>query len=290
MSTLVVLIIILSAFIHALWNFFAKQSKDKLIFFWLAKIFQAVIYLPLIIVLLKQNEIPLYGWYAILASGTIHTCYWFFLAKAYSNEDLSLVYPIARSSPAFVLIFAIIFLNEKVSWPGIIGIGVVLLGVYIISINSFIINILLSSFQKLKNKGVAFALLTLLTVTLYSLIDKIGSKYVNPIVYVYLFDLISFIGISPIILFSSNRSKIKTEWSNNRSRILLTSIMVILSYSLAIFAMRRSPVSYVVSIREAGIVFGVLLGSLILKEKYGKIRLTASIIILAGILLITFAG
>jgi drug/metabolite transporter (DMT)-like permease len=66
--------------------------------------------------------------------------------------------------------------------------------------------------------------------------------------------------------------------------------MVILSYSLAIFVMRTSPVSYVVSIREVGIVFGVLLGSLILKEKYGKVRLIASIIILIGVLLITFAG
>jgi uncharacterized membrane protein len=66
--------------------------------------------------------------------------------------------------------------------------------------------------------------------------------------------------------------------------------MVILSYSLAIFVMRTSPVSYVVSIREVGIVFGVLLGSLMLKEKYGKVRLIASIIILIGILLITFAG
>ena len=290
MNLLFVLIIILSAFIHTLWNFFAKQSKDKLVFFWIAKIFQTLIYLPLIIFLLTRGSIPTYGWYAILGSGFIHAFYWFFLAKAYSNEDLSMVYPISRSAPAFVLIFAVIFLKEKVSWAGIVDILIVLTGVYIISADSSNIKELLRSFRKFKDKGIIFALLTLLTVTFYSLIDKIGSQYVNPIIYVYLFDLISFAGLSPIILLSRERANIKIEWRNNHSRIILTSVMVILSYSLAIFVMRTSPVSYVVSIREVGIVFGVLLGSLILKEKYGKVRLIASIIILIGILLITFAG
>jgi drug/metabolite transporter (DMT)-like permease len=290
MNIVFVLIIILSAFIHALWNFFAKQSKDKLTFLWLAKIFQALIYLPVIIILIRQSRIPAYGWYTIIGSGITHIFYWFFLAKAYSNEDLSLVYPISRSAPALVLIFAVIFLKERVSWAGIIGIGIVLIGVYIISTNSFHSGKIVKPLHKFSNKGIIFSLLTLLTVTVYSLIDKIGSKYVNPIIYVYLFDLISFVGLSPVILLGRERTNIKIEWHNNHSRIILTSIMVILSYSLAIFVMRTSPVSYVVSIREVGIVFGVLLGSLILKEKYGKVRLIASIIMLIGVLLITFAG
>lgn len=290
MNIVFVLMIILSAFIHALWNFFAKQSKDKLIFLWLAKIFQAIIYLPLIIVILRQNAISLYGWYAIIGSGAIHTLYWFFLAKAYSDEDLSLVYPISRSAPALVLVFAVIFLREKVSLLGFFGIITVLIGVYIVSTNSFSFIKAANLSHQFKNKGVAFSFLTLFTVTAYSLIDKIGSNYVNPIVYVYLFDSIAFVGLSPIILLNRQMGKIKIEWESNHIKILLTGIMVIFSYSLAIFVMKRSPVSYVVSIRESGIVFGVLLGSLILKEKYGRIRLAASIIILAGISLIAFAG
>lgn len=290
MNIVLVLIIILSAYIHAIWNFLAKRSENKLVFIWLAKIFQTLIYLPVIIFLIRGSTIPIYGWYAILGSGMIHIFYWLFLSRAYSNEDLSIVYPISRSAPAFVLVFAVIFLNEKVKWPGIIGILIILLGLYIISFESLDFKTFLNSLRNFKRKGLIYALLTLLTVTFYSLVDKIGSQYVNPILYVYIFDLIAFAGLTPIIIAREGRSKISTEWQHNRLSIILTGIMVIMSYSLAIFVMRSSPVSYVVSIREIGIVFGVLLGSLVLKEKYGKIRLIASFVILAGILLITFAG
>jgi drug/metabolite transporter (DMT)-like permease len=290
MNIVLILIVILSAYIHAIWNFLAKRSENKLVFIWLAKIFQTLIYLPVIIFLIKENTIPIYGWYAILGSGVIHIFYWLFLSRAYSNEDLSVVYPISRSAPAFVLIFAVIFLNEKVKWPGIIGILIILLGLYIISFESLNFKTFLNSLRNFKRKGFIYALLTLLTVTLYSLVDKIGSQYVNAILYVYIFDLIAFAGLTPIIMVREGRSKISTEWRHNRLSIILTGIMVVMSYSLAIFVMRSSPVSYVVSIREIGIVFGVLLGSLVLKEKYGKIRLIASLVILSGILLIAFAG
>ena len=290
MSVVAVLIVLISSFIHAAWNFLAKKSGDKLTFFWLVMILQTLIYLPFTVFFLYKTSIPLYGWYAIFASGVVHAFYWYFLSKAYTYEDLSLVYPIARSAPALVPILAFLFLNERLNLLGVLGIIIVLIGVYAISLNSFNLRKFFRSFYDKRNKGIIFAFLTLFTVSMYSLIDKVGAKYVNPMLYVYFFVIVSFIILSPIILLTGKRFMIKSELKNNKTGIILVSIMIILSYALIIFVMRVFPVSYIVSVRQAGIVFSVVLGAFLLKEKYGKVRLTASILIFMGILIITIFG
>ena len=290
MSTVAVLIVLVSSVIHATWNFLAKKSGDKLTFFWLVMILQTLLYLPFTVFFLCKTSIPLYGWYAIFASGVVHAFYWYFLSKAYTYEDLSLVYPIARSAPALVPILAFLFLNERLNLFGVLGIIIVLIGVYAISLNSFNLRKFFRPFYDRRNKGIIFAFLTLFTVSMYSLIDKVGAKYVNPILYVYFFAIVSFIILSPIILLSERRFMIKSELKNKKTGIILVSIMIILSYSLIIFVMRVFPVSYIVSVRQAGIVFSVILGTFLLKEKYGKVRLTASILIFIGIFIITVFG
>ncbi len=287
MSTVAVLIVLISSFIHATWNFLAKKSGDKLTFFWLVMILQTLIYLPFTVFFLYKTSIPLYGWYAIFASGVVHAFYWYFLSKAYTHEDLSLVYPIARSAPALVPILAFLFLSERLNLLGVLGIIIVLIGVYAISLNSFNLRKFFRPFYDRRNKGIVFAFLTLFTVSMYSLIDKVGAKHVNPMLYVYFFGITSFIILSPIILLTEKRFMIKSELKNNKTGIILVSIMIILSYSLIIFVMRVFPVSYIVSVRQAGIVFSVVLGTFLLKEKYGKVRLTASILIFIGIFFIT---
>ncbi len=290
MSTVAVLIVLISSFIHATWNFLAKKSGDKLTFFWLVMILQTLIYLPFTVFFLHKTSISLYGWYAIFASGVIHAFYWYFLSEAYTHEDLSLVYPIARSTPALMPILAFLFLNERLSLSGILGIVVVLIGVYAISLNSFNLGKFFRPFYDKGNKGIIFAFLTLFAVAVYSLIDKIGAKYVNPVLYVYFFGITSFIMLSPVILLTERRFLIKSELKNNKTGIILVSIMIILSYSLIIFVMRTFPVSYIVSVRQAGIVFSVILGTFLLKEKYGKVRLTASILIFIGVFIIAVFG
>jgi uncharacterized membrane protein len=53
--------------------------------------------------------------------------------------------------------------------------------------------------------------------------------------------------------------------------------------------MRTGSLSYIVSIREVGIIFGVLEGVLFLKEPFQKRRIIASIIIALGIVIISIA-
>lgn len=291
MTYLSIFIILASGVIHATWNFFAKRSKDKLTFLYLAKILQSLLYLPLALLILKKNPIPLYGWYAIILSGIIHSFYWIFLSNALTFGDLSLVYPIARSAPALIPIPAFFLFKERLTAFGIIGITIVLLGVYFISINSFNLGNLLKRIFLIEDRGVLFSFLTLISVTFYSLTDKFGAKFVHPILYVYFFELISLLILSFVVVFRKRGlTKMKYEWKENKLHIILVGITIILSYSLIILVMRVAPVSYIVAVREVGIIFGVILGIFVLKEKYGKVRFISSVLIFLGIVLIGILG
>ena len=58
-----------------------------------------------------SDEIIFWG----ILSGILHGVYILCLSRAYSTADISYVYPIARSAPVFVPVFAWLFLDEHLS-------------------------------------------------------------------------------------------------------------------------------------------------------------------------------
>jgi uncharacterized membrane protein len=287
MEPLVIALILLSAFIHAFWNFLAKRSANKFAYAWLMKVFESLIYLPLGVYLFVNTKISNSGLSCIVVSGIIHLLYWVFLFSSYGYGALSTVYLIARSSPVLVTIFAVIFLKERLTLIGILGIISVMLGIYLLLMESPTMEVLTRPFAHLRGRATLFAFLTALTVTAYSLVDKIGAQYVHPILYVWLFETLSLLLFTPLVIFSKDkREQIKIEWDNNKWAAAFSGFFVLFSYSLVIFVMRISQVSYIVSVREMSVIFVVILGGGFLKEKNFKTKLFSSVLIFIGILLI----
>ena len=61
-----------------------------------------------------------------ILSGIIHGIYILCLSRAYKTQDISYVYPIARSAPVFVPVFAWLFLNEKLQLQTILAIFIII--------------------------------------------------------------------------------------------------------------------------------------------------------------------
>ena len=121
MNPVAVSLVVLSAVLHALRNFYQKKANDKQIFTFLYGFFSLLFLLPLFIYNLDK-DFSFTRVHVILLTGIIHTMYHFFLTKSYEKGELSHVYPIVRSAPALVLLVSIFFLNENVSLLGIVGI------------------------------------------------------------------------------------------------------------------------------------------------------------------------
>ncbi len=291
MNPTAIILTILSAIMHSFRNFLTKKSYDKEIFVWWYELFGMLFLLPFFVYFLFQEGIKTsIAVYIGIASGLIHAIYWVLHAKSYEDGDLSHVYPIQRSSPALVLLFAVIFLKEEVTLIGILGILIVASGVYIINMKKIILSELLGPIKAiLKERATQFAFLTLISVAVYSIIDKVGVSYTNPLIFSYFFTFFGFIFLTPYIFSIKKKSLIRDEWDKNKRSIVINGFFAVFGYTLILIAFSIEKVSYVVGLRQLSIVFAVLLGSHILKEKHKLIRFSATLLIFIGAFLISIA-
>ena len=290
MTTFALILVLISAILHALRNFFTKKGSDSQIFIWLYVIFSLLFFAPLFVYSFKVSDFSWDKLYLIILTGGVHSIYWLLLGLGYERGDLSLVYPISRSAPLFIMIFSMLVFKESFSIRGIAGIIIVTGGLYTLQLRGLSLKDVVTSMQLIvKTKVVHIALIIALAVSAYSIIDDMGVSFFNPVVFIFLFEAVAFILYTPFILLRKTKLNIIKEWTLNKKSIIFAGISGIVGYFLVLLAFRIAKVSYVVGFRELSIVFGVLLGNKILGEKYGKIRFLGSSMIFAGAFLIGIA-
>lgn len=282
----VILILLLAAAIHSLWNLLAKKSLDKQVFLWLTLLVGAVLFLPLFYH--HYSGIPVAGWAFIILSAGLEAVYYLLLGRAYQHGDLSLVYPVARgSAPLFVAFFAFFFLEEAVSPAGFAGIVLIVAGIYTLHLKATDREGLSAPFRSLKERTSQLALLTGLATAGYSTVDKAGVGQVNPFLYIYLVFVVSAVLLAPYMVYKSEM--VIREWRENKKGIAAVAVMNFSAYLLVLFAMTTSKVSYVSSVREISVVFAALLGILVLREPFGGMKILGSLFIFSGIVCIALA-
>ena len=132
MEFLPLALVLASAVSHGLWNYMAKEGKDKESFMLLLNLTSLPLFLPVFLLVLPEIYLPLEILPYLLVSGLAETVYFLGLGKAYESGDLSIVYPVARSSPVFVTIAAAVFLGETISMTGLLGILVINIQIFAI--------------------------------------------------------------------------------------------------------------------------------------------------------------
>ncbi len=290
MSIIAIILVILSAAMHAGRNYLTKKATDKQAFVWWYEVVGLLLFTPLFIIYFPAVSLSSdVIWGFILVSGLLHFVYWVFLTKALETGDLSLVYPIMRSSPALVLLFSIFVLNEDVSPQGVAGILLVVLGSYAINMRHFSFSEWVGPLRALfRDRSIQFAFLTLVTVAAYSVVDKVAVGHIHPVAFAYIYPWFSMLLFSGYIRQCKVKGEIKNEWRANRKTILVCGFLSIFGYFLILVAFTFERVSYVVGLRQVSIIFAVLLGGYALKEKHQKLRFISASIIFIGTFLIAF--
>ena len=286
MSGIALSVVLASAFLHAGWNYLLKKSERKIVFIWWFLLMSAIIYLPVFIFYYPDVSIPPAGWLCIVATGIIHGIYFWCMGGAYQRGDLSLVYPLARGSgPLFVPILAVILLREEISPLGVMGILLIIGGIYCIHLRSFSGSAFLAPFRALQGGASLWALFTGLAIAFYSLVDKVGVGLVYPPVYIYLMLLITWLMITPWILIRE-RHFLMTEWQRRKGSIVVVGFLSGFTYLMILFALRISKVSYVAAVREVSIVLSSYYGVVLLGEKHGAQKLLGALLITMGVVAI----
>jgi drug/metabolite transporter (DMT)-like permease len=237
MSSTILLLTLSSALLHALRDLLIKKSADKLSFSWLFRVLGLVIILPAAAIRF-QSSISSSGWVLIGSSAVIHALYTFSLARAYDKGDLSLVYPVARSAPIFVLLWSTLVWREPMTTPGVAGILIIVLGAYLLQVRGFSIRDLTEPIRMtIHDRSLRFAWVTAVLVAVYSLIDDRGVAMIDPLVFLLLYGSITCVLLAPHLLFA-RRAEILREWRLRWPLLLAAAVASSGGYLLALFALR----------------------------------------------------
>ncbi|MHB1005437.1 MAG: EamA family transporter [Chloroflexota bacterium] len=288
MTAVALALVVVAGFAHASWNLLAKGSADRFGFLWRLNAAVGLVGAPFVVVALASTPMPPTGWYFVVGTGLLHLIYFWSLGQSYTHGDLSMVYPVARGTgPLLVTFLAIPLYAEVPSLAGAAGIALIILGIYLSHLPSLSRSAWAQPLRILwREQSSRYSLLTGVLIALYTLWDRAAVAYVPPITYGYFCFAITALAWAP---FMCRRTGVRTLGGRDVLLSLAAAALSYGAYVLVLTAYTLSKVSYVSAAREVGIVFGAVLGTVVLGEKHGPARLVGAAIICGGVILIALA-
>jgi len=286
MTSSVFLLVIISAFCHAAWNFTARKAAGNLVAIWLGLWFGSTLVLPYVIGIVVHKglpeTVPVQAIRYIIATGLIHAVYFRLLGAGYEHGEISLVYPIARGSGiALTAVLAGLLLKEAFTSLGVIGIGLISVGT--ISLSADIRR------KADQTKAVALALCIGVSIVAYSLVDKMGVRYISPVVYIWSMLLIAATAMTPFVM-KRWRGMLGQKARQSFRDAAIIGVGSAGTYLMILFAFAMGPVGYIVAVREFAVVLGALAGFIFLKERFTIRKMVAICIIVIGIISIKLSS
>jgi drug/metabolite transporter (DMT)-like permease len=286
-------LVLASALLHAWWSVAIKGSGDPLVFN-LLQLVAPFVLLALIVPFVAWGEVPARVWWLLAGTGVCHGLYFYWMTRAFEHGDLTLVYPIARSTPAFVPLVSVPLLGERVSSGAACGIAIVVAGIWLVGAGAGL------SRSALGSKAARFALATLAAGVGYSLFDKAAmatlgaapwsSAIPRALVYGLLLSLAGTFVFAPLACWRSGSGLAARLRAGDLARASFASVVSYLGYALILAALATAPVSYVVAARQTSVLFALLMGVFWLRERPSRPRIWGAVATVAGVALIALAG
>jgi len=284
MPILALVLLFISASMHALWNFLLKSSDEKYIAMGWQVILSGIFSLVFIFFTgLPPKEM----WGFAVISMILEAIYFILLCIAYSDHDFSLVYPIARgAAPALLVLWSAIFLREQLTTGGYIGLAMITGGMIVIGATTLLNN----KSEKPHLRGILTALSVAVIISIYTFIDGTAVKTGPALPYgLSMFVMVPFL-TTPYLTRKYGWSHFADMWKRKHGYLVLGGILGLVAYMLALFAYTFAPLSYSGAIREVSAVIGAFLGWRFLKEEMGGVRVVGSAIVFAGVMVIAVFG
>ncbi|WP_461211565.1 DMT family transporter [Desulfocurvus sp. DL9XJH121] len=274
MSVLVMTVVLCAALLHATWNFFVKNTADKHVSM------TAVVlgHTPFAVAALCVSPLPdIRSLPYIVAGAALHVGYQIFLLNSYRLGDLSQVYPLARgSAPLIVAGVSTVLLGVHLSTPEIAA--VVVIGVGIMSLA------LVRRSDGLRNgRATVLSLGTGMFIASYSLVDGMGAREAGTALGFYgclaVLDSVFLAALMRVLHPGIVTRVLRHEWS----MALRGGGASFTAYALVTWAFTMAPISLVAALRETSIIFALVLGVFVLKERLDIMKVFATACTLLGV-------
>jgi drug/metabolite transporter (DMT)-like permease len=274
-------LVLLSAILHASWNAVVKVTGDRLLA--LATVMVTGSALALCALPFVGVPAPA-SWPYLGVSVALHAAYQAALLLSYRVGDLSHVYPIARGvAPLPVAALAAGLAGEVPSEVQIGALFLISLGIASLA--------LAHGWPTRENMApVGFAVLTGLVIGGYTFVDGQGVRHAGS-AWSYIAWQFALAGI-PILTVAllRRRGRIRAYLAESGRSSVLAGLLASVAYAVVMWALGRSGMANVVTLRETSVIFGALFGTRLLGEPFGGRRVAAAVVVAAGVMILNLGG
>jgi drug/metabolite transporter (DMT)-like permease len=273
----VTMAVLAAAVTHATWNAIAHGIKDQTLAFGLIGAGGIMVAIPLVIVAAAPRP---GAWPYLLGSVAIHVFYNLLLMRCYRYGEFGQVYPLARGiSPPVVTILAAVFVGE---YPALHQVA----GVLIISAG---LAALVFVGSRPGRAALLAAVGTGLTIAAYTTVDGVGVRLAaSPAGYIGWLMLLQSLCV-PMFALVRRRDVLARQ----RPRILVSGLVAgalsVLAYGLVLWAQTRGALAPIAALRETSVIFGAVIGTVVFREPFGRARILATVLVVAGIVVLNVA-
>ncbi len=266
-------LVILSAIVHPIWNAMVKSSGDRVLS--MAAIRLAGLLIGLAVLPFVEWPAP-ETWKWLVLTAFVHFAYYALLIRSYGVGDMSIVYPLARGlAPTLTTIAAFLLIGEDLGYGKMLAVGLISLGIMTLSFGA-----------GARLETVGFSVATGLCVASYSFLGGVGVRAAGTVLgfqaCLEVVTGISMVGYTAV----ARRSRILAYARRHGAMGVLAGVISVLGFLAFLAAAKNLPLGPVVALRETSVIFGTVIGTVILKESFGLRRIAASASVVSGIALL----
>jgi drug/metabolite transporter (DMT)-like permease len=191
---------------------------------------------------------------------------------------MSVVYPLARGvAPVLTSVAAFVLLGEALELMQVTAIGLISFGVLVLSFAA-----------GASNLAVRYACATGVAVAAYSLFGALGIRTAGTVLgFQAGLEIITGAGMVTYALMCRRAGLLQHARQHSVVGIF-AGTMSVLGYLAYLAAAKFLPLGQVVALRETSVLFGALIGTLLLREGFGSRRIAAAALVASGVALLGF--
>ncbi len=219
----------------------------------------------------------------LAGSVACHIGYQFFLLFSYRIGNLTHVYPIARGvGPLFVTAFSVLVLGVHLSSMQLIAVA--LIGAGLISMS-----LVRKGSESGNLRATQFAIMTGVFIASYSLVDGYGSRTLGSALAFFSWSCIGNALIFLPLMYVINPASAKKVPYEYKKMVFIGGGASFLAYALVMWGFTQAPIALVTALREVSIIFALLIGVFVLKEKLSLQKIASTFVTLFGAALLKLA-
>jgi drug/metabolite transporter (DMT)-like permease len=266
-------LVVLSAIAHAVWNALVKSAGDRTL---------TMVAIRVAGLALGCAALPFLDWPApeswkwLGLTAAVQFGYYALLIRSYGVGDMSVVYPLARGlAPVLTTIAAFLAIGETLGTGQIGAVALISLGIMALSFGT-----------GASRQAVGLALATGVSVATYSFFAGLGVRTAGTVLgFQACLEIVTGLGMVGYALLA-RRADLFGYARRYGAVGLFAGAVSVLGFLAYLLAASSLPLGPVTALRETSVIFGAVLGTIVLREGFGLRRIGAALLVTVGIALL----